>query len=75
MQLLRQRLVNHAQYWRARYELLTRVLKPMTTALWQSRGNRAATARGSKSMIRKNGYRFSEKITLNQMLERQSIPV
>jgi hypothetical protein len=45
MRPLWQHLVNHARYWQARYALLTRVLKPMTTALWQSRGNRAATAR------------------------------
>src|SRR5208282_4729669 len=42
----RQPLVNHAARLRVEHELLTSLLKPIATAIWQCRGNRAATARG-----------------------------
>jgi hypothetical protein len=44
---LRQRLVNHADVARSKYDLLTSVVKPIATALWQSCGNRAAQSGGS----------------------------
>src|SRR6202030_4763354 len=43
---LQQRLVNHAGRSRAQHDLLTRILKPITTALRHCHGNRAATVRG-----------------------------
>src|SRR5579864_8526923 len=53
----RQRLVNHAGRSRARHGRLTRVLKPITTGLWHSRDNRAATARREPSFEASNGSR------------------
>jgi hypothetical protein len=43
----RQPLVNHARRWYAHYGLLTSVVKPIATEVWQFGGNRAETARGS----------------------------
>lgn len=44
LQEVLQRLVNHDARWQQRYRLLTELLKPITTAPWHVRGNRAATA-------------------------------
>ncbi len=52
----RQRLVNHARRCTQQYDLLTSVVKPITTAFWQCCGNRAATARGELSVIGKIGF-------------------
>ena len=49
----RQGLVNHAARSRPHYVPLTRVFKPITTALWHGRGNRAATARGEPFFSRR----------------------